>query len=503
MKSYVDYMKELTPDDIYKSLVGYGLFADKLPPCFTSEKLYSAIANCPQDKKPHDHIIYDNIRNINIPRQLGIPNPIAYMQLCRCISDNWDQITKHFEDCTEYQNYKISRIHVRKLYDKDSIFEMNYNDWRNDPTPETEMMMGMKYIVNADISNCFPSIYTHSLSWALVGKETAKHNQHNDTWYKRLDEYSRNTNFGETYGLLIGPHAYNILSEIVLCDIDRELVKRHWKYVRNIDDFTAYTSSEEEAEQFLMDLQNELKKYNLLLNHKKTRIRKLPYENEEGWLRNINSINIVSSYGKVDYKLCKSYFNYAIDLFRSENEDASVIKYAIKVLHGKELTENAKKYEKEFTFHLAMIYPYVVPLLDKYVFKSCEVSKSEIQKLTNLVYEGYMNKQIYESVSFALFWAIKYKFEIETFDVNRIIETNDCVLMCLASKYCECFAKQEWFEKLKEYALMLSRHEDEFDRNWLFVYETLQRKEIPSTYNEWRQLKKKNVTFINFKRERV
>ena len=45
MKSYVDYMKELTSDDIYKSLVGYGIFADKLPPCFTSEKLFSAIEN--------------------------------------------------------------------------------------------------------------------------------------------------------------------------------------------------------------------------------------------------------------------------------------------------------------------------------------------------------------------------------------------------------------------------------------------------------------------------
>ena len=31
-----------------------------------------------------------------------------------------------------------------------------------------------KYIVKTDIENCFPSMYTHSLPWALVGKGIAK-----------------------------------------------------------------------------------------------------------------------------------------------------------------------------------------------------------------------------------------------------------------------------------------------------------------------------------------
>ena len=494
-------MKELTSEQVFESLVGYGLFADKLPPCFSSESFYKASENCPLNNKPHVHATYDNIRNINIPRQLGIPNPIAYMKLCKCIADNWDKIVGHFDRCTKGNSYNVSRIHIRKMYDTKSIFKMNYDDWRNDPTPENKLLVGKKYVVHADISNCFPSIYTHSLTWALIGKEVAKKGKKGGQWYNKLDQFCRNTKDAETNGLLIGPHAYNILSEIVLCDIDRVLSIK-WDYIRNIDDYSAYVKSEEEAEKFLIDLQNELKKYGLLLNHKKTKIRKLPFENEEMWLRSINSIKILTSYGKVDYKLCKSYFNFVIDLFKRENEDASVIKYAIKVLSNQELTDNAKEYEKDFTFHLSMIYPYIIPLLDAYVFKPCNVLTDEIEHLANKIYSEYMNRQIFEAVSFSLFWSIKYNFDISGFDIDAIMQSKDCVLLALSYQYCKNRFLMKKIKILKQLAKDLSKDDNEFDRNWLFVYETLDIDDFPEKYNEWKYLKKNNVSFIDFKKVR-
>ena len=59
------------------------------------------------------------------------------------------------------------------MYDFPALFQMNYDNWRVDGDPETDILMGKRYMVNADISTCFTSIYTHSLSWALVGKEMA------------------------------------------------------------------------------------------------------------------------------------------------------------------------------------------------------------------------------------------------------------------------------------------------------------------------------------------
>lgn len=53
---------------------------------------------------------------------------------------------------------------------------MSYSNWKTDGTPEPDLLIGKRYVVKADISTCFPSIYTHSIPWALAGKATAKKN---------------------------------------------------------------------------------------------------------------------------------------------------------------------------------------------------------------------------------------------------------------------------------------------------------------------------------------
>lgn len=40
-KSYCEFMDEITSDELYEGLLGYGMFADKLPPMFTSESFYT------------------------------------------------------------------------------------------------------------------------------------------------------------------------------------------------------------------------------------------------------------------------------------------------------------------------------------------------------------------------------------------------------------------------------------------------------------------------------
>ena len=37
---YSSYLEELSEDDIYEGLLGYGLFSEKLPACLTSKSFY-------------------------------------------------------------------------------------------------------------------------------------------------------------------------------------------------------------------------------------------------------------------------------------------------------------------------------------------------------------------------------------------------------------------------------------------------------------------------------
>ena len=40
-KSYSDFMHEISADDLYRGLLAHGLFAEKLPPIFTSESFFN------------------------------------------------------------------------------------------------------------------------------------------------------------------------------------------------------------------------------------------------------------------------------------------------------------------------------------------------------------------------------------------------------------------------------------------------------------------------------
>ena len=142
------------------------------------------------------------MRNINIPRPLAIPNPFSYQLQCEMLRDNWCNLQTHFDEKTGACQYKVSRIHIRKMYDFPALFQMNYDNWRVDGDPETDLLMGKRYMVNADISTCFTSIYTHSLSWALVGKEMAKQNRNTKVWYNMIDNATRKTTHDETVVLL-------------------------------------------------------------------------------------------------------------------------------------------------------------------------------------------------------------------------------------------------------------------------------------------------------------
>ena len=105
-------------------------------------------------------------------------------------------------------------------------------------------------MLQLDISKCFDSIYTHSVSWAILGKSQTKRDikSSDHSFGGKFDEMIRNLNNGETKGILIGPEVSRIFAEIILqkCDISimNELSKIHQKYhkihyevFRYVDDY--------------------------------------------------------------------------------------------------------------------------------------------------------------------------------------------------------------------------------------------------------------------------
>lgn len=83
--NYFDYINQISKEDLYKGLLGYGMFSEKLPPIFTSETLYNIrkkITISSFSKSPTDYIRYDSMRNTNVPEAYQF---LRHFHICACV----------------------------------------------------------------------------------------------------------------------------------------------------------------------------------------------------------------------------------------------------------------------------------------------------------------------------------------------------------------------------------------------------------------------------------
>lgn len=499
-------MNDISSSELYDGLVGHGLFAEKIPNFLTSENFleFTKTLNIPSpnignSQKPQhkDYIRYDSMRNTNTLRHLAIPEPFAYVNQCKIISTHWKKLQEHFDKNTNGDSFKISRIHLRKLHNKPKLFEMNYKNFFADGEPRQDIIIKSKYIAYADISNCFSSMYSHAISWALVGKEEAKKRRKPIEWFNQIDTYTQSVKFGETNGILIGPHSSNLISEIILIAIDGELSSK-FKYIRNIDDYICYANSYEEAENFFLSLSEKLKKYELVLNDKKSKIIPLPKGSLEKWVTKLNHFNFIDTYSDADGKngITKKELNifldFSIGIMLENDSNSAIINYAIKIIASKHLGVHATNYYIKQIHHLVLLFPYLVGLLEKYVFEPHSINKEIIKNIAKDIYLYGFEKHIYEACSYALYWSLRYDFNIEIDTARQYsLESMDCIFMLIAFLYDKKYKSPTYLKKYKDKAKELAKND--FDRYWLFIFEILSHKDLNK---EYKIMKKKKITFV-------
>ncbi|HEI2833204.1 TPA: RNA-directed DNA polymerase, partial [Escherichia coli] len=83
-----------------------------------------------------------------------------------------------------------------------------------------------------DVSHCFDSIYTHSVSWALKNKSyIKKHVKHSNQFGQELDTLMQRSNNNETNGIPIGSEFSRVFAELIFqridCNIESCLLSEH------------------------------------------------------------------------------------------------------------------------------------------------------------------------------------------------------------------------------------------------------------------------------------
>lgn len=133
-------------------------------------------------------------------------------------------------------------------------------------------------MVQLDVSKCFDSIYTHSMPWAVLGKNQTKFSLEvsKATFGGRFDALMQNLNHKETNGIVIGPEFSRIFAEIILQSVDAELIKQltevklthkvDYEIFRYVDDFFVFYNEESTQLKIIETLQEILKSKKLSLN---------------------------------------------------------------------------------------------------------------------------------------------------------------------------------------------------------------------------------------------
>ena len=134
-------------------------------------------------------------------------------------------------------------------------------------------------MVQIDVSKCFDSIYTHSLPWAVLGKDQTKFSleESKRTFGGHFDSLMQDLNHKETNGIVIGPEFSRVFAEIILQSVDIDLItqlseganlthKVDYEIFRYVDDFFVFYNEESTQLKIFEMLQQVLKSKKLSIN---------------------------------------------------------------------------------------------------------------------------------------------------------------------------------------------------------------------------------------------
>lgn len=156
--------------------------------------------------------------------------------------------------------------------------EQILNWWKRVEQRSLELSLQFSHCKITDVSNCYPSIYSHSIGWAIHGREFLKEstNRFDDSLLgNQIDKLIRGSREGQTNGIPQASLLSHVLAELVLGYCDLGINKRAEKIdgvkvLRYRDDYRIFGSSDTDCNAVLKIISEELIKFGMSLGSAKT-----------------------------------------------------------------------------------------------------------------------------------------------------------------------------------------------------------------------------------------
>ncbi|MQY50731.1 RNA-directed DNA polymerase [Rhodocyclus gracilis] len=434
----------LSKADRLKLLLAEGFFPSQLPPCFTSHNLaekYSKVVSRWDKLKPNRCVEDTECERYSVARvghgrrPISIPNPVSQFYLSRFISNNWGNIYRHLQK---------SRISLSKpQFKRDIGRAISITAASEIAEQKLLRSAGARFALVTDISQFFPSLYTHAIPWALHGKSVSKdkRNRKNPKYYgNTLDELARACQNAQTIGIPIGPDTSHIISEILGVAIDLEIKKRLKKWprgLRHVDDFYLFFDTEAEAVKGLASVTSSLQEFELRHNILKTRIIPVQLLNEDSWTHGIGAFEF--SYDVAGQrKDIHRYFDLLFDA-EKKNSDENVVLYGLRKLQTQIIKRPNWPIFQAYLFRCILQYPNtiqdVATIVATYIEHNFPVKNFRAQwaNILNGLIQQYAHVEGHSEVAWLLWLSnlLDVRLAKESVGALEKIHSSVCILLGL------------------------------------------------------------------------
>jgi hypothetical protein len=404
----------------------------------------------------------------HLRRTFSIPNPLPQSILSDEIVANWGKLEAF---CTQSP---ISLSTPKPGIDRAIVPTYGLH---KQPFFRSQRSVGARYLLKTDIARYYPSIYTHSIPWALHGKANARSGK--KLYGNRIDLWLRETQDKQTGGIPIGPDTSFLIGEIIGTALDKKLLLKLplLKGTRSYDDYYLYFSSVSEAEKGLAAFHEVQREFELEINDPKTEIVQLPESIEPQWKSELRALTINDRGQRQETDILTLFdraFGYAMN-FPSD----SVLTYAAKQVLGANIASENWSFCESLLLKAAVGEPSMLSVLvDIYgKYASYHTSNDSLKRAIESICTYHAPLQQGYEVAWALWLAHEQGVKISRAVGERIAKMDDDVVALIALNLNNIgLLDAPGFAKWSEYLTDTNLYAD----HWLLAYEAHEQGWLPS-----------------------
>lgn len=488
-------------------LLSFGYFPKELPPIFKTRSFarhtfnLSSIESYIENRwqRPSPFLLQ---QKAHYRRKLDIVAPQAILGQSHEIASNYTDLEALFcsfpGDCS------------RPAFNRKTKFQRAVRPFamgRGYSYQKLELRSRFPVILKLDVKNYYRSIYTHSIPWAIHGKQYAKTHLRESNLGNSLDHSFQRGQDGQTIGVPTGPDTSFIISEVILARLVQGMIDRNElrpdRIVRYYDDIEYGCESEVEAHRILAKFEGALREYELEINPDKVTILSGPKAVGASWLYQLRKFEwqveqktdeLLEIFSYVS-SLAESFpedhvFRYFLRKMRTTlvREDAWPIYQRILLALFQENRGNAKEVFDQFAYYREIGWP---------------IKRHALKEALDRKVRHQLSGAVTSELSWAIYGYLLFDLRISKSLLRSVLEGGDCPSKVLATKI---IYRRNISLKSEINSIVRSWSEDVLNSSeWLFAYEILTNRwhnryvsvELPDNSALYEHMRDNSVSFLD------